>query len=151
MIVFATPLNQTILYFLYICFHSLDILLVSGKNSTSSFQLVTPSISTRTTQTTTTNTVTNIKTKSVNIKSVTSSKYTELLVSTIFEPIFNTGKVKFTINCTLGYNISLGYNLTTPVDGKYNETAYNISFHDKCFIREKGKTNTWEAAVGGFL
>ena len=140
MIIFDTSLKKTILHFLYICFHSLEILLVSGKNSTSSFPLATPSISTRTAHTTTKNTVTAIKIKSINIKSVTSSKYAELPVSTTFEPIFNTGKVKFTINCSLGYNISLGYNLTIPVDGKYNETAYNISFQDKCFIREKGKT-----------
>ena len=140
MIIFDTSLKKTILHFLYICLHSLEILLVSGKNSTSSFPLATPSISTRIAHTTTKNTVTAIKIKSINIKSVTSSKYAELTVSTTFEPISNTGKVKFTINCSLGYNISLGYNLTIPVDGKYNETAYNISFQDKCFIREKGKT-----------
>ena len=142
MIVFDTPLNETILYFLCICFHSLEILLASGQTSTSSFPSATPSISTRTAHITTKNTVTTIKTKSINIKSVASNKYTELPVSTTFEPIFNTGKVEFTINCTLGYNISLGYNFTIPVDGKYNETAYNISFQDKCFIREKGKTKT---------
>ena len=133
MIVFDTPLNETILYFLCICFHSLEILLASGQTSTSSFPSATPSISTRTAH---------IKMKSINIKSVASNKYTELPVSTTFEPIFNTGKVEFTINCTLGYNISLGYNFTIPVDGKYNETAYNIFFQDKCFIREKGKTKT---------